>query len=336
MDTFVESSWYFARYACPDHSKSPLDPARVDYWMPVDQYIGGIEHAVLHLLYSRFYSKVLRDLDLLKCDEPFQNLLTQGMVIKDGAKMSKSKGNVVDPDDMINKYGADTVRLFSLFAAPPDKDMEWSDQGVEGANRFLTRLWRLGLAVAKEAKGVGPYAGGAELSPELANQRRKVHETIKKYTDDVWEHFQFNTAIAALMELVNQLSLAVQSKATKGDPARPSVLREAAEIAVVLVSPMAPHLADELWNRLGHEGCLINHPWPSHDEAALVKVKKVVVVQVDGKVRARITMPAEAGEEAVKIASLADEKVQGFLGGRAPKKIIIVQGKLFNLVNIVL
>jgi leucyl-tRNA synthetase len=298
----------------------------------VDQYIGGIEHAVLHLLYSRFYTKVLRDLGLLKCDEPFQNLLTQGMVIKDGAKMSKSKGNVVDPDDMVDKYGADTVRLFSLFAAPPEKDLEWSDQGVEGASRFLTRLWRLGLAVADEAKGVRPYAGGGDLAPELADLRRKVHETIKKYTDDVWERFQFNTAIAALMELVNQLSLAVQSEATLGHPARAAVLREAVETAVLLVSPMAPHMADELWSRLGNEGCLITHPWPGHDEAALAKAEKLVVVQVGGKVRARLTLPAEADEEAMKAAALADEKVLAFLAGRAPKKVIVVQGKLVNIV----
>ncbi len=332
MDTFVESSWYFARYACPDYAEGPLDPKRVDYWMPVDQYIGGIEHAVLHLLYSRFYTKVLRDLGLVKADEPFLNLLTQGMVIKDGSKMSKSKGNVVDPDDMVKKYGADTVRLFSLFAAPPEKDLEWSDQGVEGAARFLTRLWRLGLMVAEEAKGVKAYAGGGGLSPELADLHRKVHETIKKYTDDVWERFQFNTAIAALMELVNQLSLAAQSEASRGDPARAAVLREAVETAVVLVSPMTPHLADELWSRLGHEGCLIDHPWPSHDESALVTAEKLVVVQIGGKVRARLTLPAAAGEDEMKAAALAEPKVLASLEGRAPKKVIVVQGKLVNIV----
>ncbi|MBI5523045.1 MAG: leucine--tRNA ligase [Desulfarculus sp.] len=332
MDTFVESSWYFARYACPDYDQGPLEPARTDYWMPVDQYVGGIEHAVLHLLYSRFYTKVLRDLGMVKADEPFLNLLTQGMVIKDGAKMSKSKGNVVDPDDMIARYGADTVRTFSLFAAPPERDLEWSDQGVEGASRFLQRLWRVGLAVAAQAAGVPAYGGGAGLPPELAELYRKTHEAIKRYSEDVDERFQFNTAIAQVMELVNAISLAEQNAELAGQPQREAVLRAAVETAVVLISPIAPHLADELWQRLGHQGHLIDHPWPVHDPAALLKQEKTVVVQVGGKVRARLNLPAEAGEEAIKAAALADDKVVGFLAGRAPKKIIVVQGKLVNIV----
>jgi leucyl-tRNA synthetase len=331
MDTFVESSWYFARYACPDYQQGPLDPARTDYWMPVDQYVGGIEHAVLHLLYSRFYTKVLRDLGLVKADEPFLNLLTQGMVIKDGAKMSKSKGNVVDPDDMIARYGADTVRTFSLFAAPPERDLEWSDQGVEGASRFLQRLWRSALAVAAQAAGVKAYNGGGELIPELAELRRKTHEAIKKYSEDVAERFQFNTAIAQVMELVNAISLAEQNTHA-GQALRNAVLREAVEAAVMLISPIAPHLADELWQRLGHEGYLLDHPWPEHDPTALVKEEKVVVVQVGGKVRARLTLAAQADDDAIKAAALADEKVVGFLAGHTPKKVIVVQGKLVNIV----
>ncbi|MCB2187346.1 MAG: leucine--tRNA ligase [Deltaproteobacteria bacterium] len=332
MDTFVESSWYPARYACADYTEGPLDPARTDYWMPVDQYIGGIEHAVLHLLYARFFTKVLRDLGYLKCDEPFVNLLTQGMVIKDGAKMSKSKGNVVDPDDMVAAYGADTVRLFSLFAAPPEKDLEWSTQGVEGAFRFLQRLWRLGLAVAREAQGVAAYAGEGQLPDALTDLRRKTHETIKKVTEDVTERFQFNTAIAAVMELVNLISLVQQDEALNDLPARGPVLREAVETAVTLASPMAPHVADELWRRLGNEGCLIQRPWPTFDPRALVQEEKLVVVQVNGKVRSKLTLPADSDEDTLKQAALADQKIINFLEGRAVKKVFVVQGKLVNIV----
>ena len=331
MDTFVESSWYFARYACPRYEGGPLDPGPTDYWMPVDQYIGGIEHAVLHLLYSRFFTKVMRDLGLVKVDEPFTNLLTQGMVIKDGSKMSKSKGNVVDPDLMVQRYGADTVRLFILFAAPPEKELEWSDRGVEGASRFLGRLWRLGLAVADQAGEVKPYQGG-ELPEALKALHAKTHETIKKVSEDTGDKFQFNTAIAAIMELVNQISLVEQDAALASEPARPAVLREAVEAAVLLISPMAPHIADELWQRLGHQDYLINHPWPSWDGDALVQEEKLVVLQVQGKVRSKLTMPSEADDATLKAAALADEKVQKFIDGRPVKKVIVVQGKLVNIV----
>ena len=329
MDTFMESSWYYFRYACPHYDQGPLDREAVDYWLPVDQYIGGVEHAVLHLLYSRYYTKVLRDLGYVGIDEPFTNLLTQGMVIKDGSKMSKSKGNVVDPDDMVKRFGADTVRLFSLFAAPPHKELEWSDNGIEGASRFIKRLWRFSLAVAKEAEGVEAYQGG-ELPKELAELRAKTHETIKKVTEDAVDRFQFNTAIAAVQELMNQISLVVQSE--DGHEQKPAVLREAVEAAVVLISPMAPHVADELWHRLGHEGCLINIPWPSYDPGAMVKEEKLVVIQVGGKVRAKLTMAADADDEQMKAAALADEKVQSFIEGKQIKKIIAVQGKLVNIV----
>ncbi|BEQ15766.1 leucine--tRNA ligase [Desulfoferula mesophila] len=331
MDTFVESSWYFARYACPHYDQGPLDPGPTDYWMPVDQYIGGIEHAVLHLLYSRFFTKVMRDLGLVKVDEPFTNLLTQGMVIKDGSKMSKSKGNVVDPDLMVQRYGADTVRLFILFAAPPEKELEWSDRGVEGASRFLGRLWRLGLAVAEQAAGVEPFAGG-ELSEGLKALHTKTHETIKKVSEDTGDKYQFNTAIAAIMELVNQISLAEQDESLAGEPLRAAVLREAVEAAVVLISPMAPHIADELWQRLGHSGYLIDQAWPAWDEAALVREEKLVVVQVQGKVRSKLTLSADAADAELESAALADEKVQKFIDGRPVKKVIVVQGKLVNIV----
>jgi leucyl-tRNA synthetase len=332
MDTFMESSWYFARYCCPKYDQGPLDPEAVKYWMPVDQYIGGIEHAVLHLLYSRFFVKVLRDLGYIEEDEPFDNLLTQGMVIKDGSKMSKSKGNVVDPDNMVKRYGADTVRLFSLFAAPPERDLDWSDKGVDGAHRFINRLWRLGLAVSAEAKDAKAYKGEAELSGPLADLHAKTHETIKKVTEDVNNRFQFNTAIAAVMELINLMSLVQQNQDLAKDPSRASVLREAMEAAVILISPMAPHVADELWHRLGCEGFLIEHPWPEYDEAALVKAEKLVVVQVRGKVRSKLTLPSDADDEALKNAALEDEKVQGFIKGHEIKKVIVVQGKLVNIV----
>ncbi len=330
MDTFVESSWYYARYACPDYDQGPLDPERTNYWMPVDQYVGGIEHAVLHLLYSRFYTKVLRDMGMIKADEPFQNLLTQGMVIKDGAKMSKSKGNVVDPDEMVGRYGADTVRLFSLFAAPPERDLEWSDQGVEGAHRFLNRLWRLGLAVVDSAAGVKAYESG-ELSPTLDDLHRKTHETIKKVTEDA-ERFQFNTAIAALMELVNQVSLVEQDESLAGDPQRAAVLREAVEATVTMLSPMAPHITDELWNRLGYDGLLLEAQWPVWDDQALAKAEKQVVFQINGKVRGKAMLPADADDETLKQTALGDAKVAKFIGEKPVKKVIVVQGKLVNIV----
>jgi leucyl-tRNA synthetase len=331
MDTFVESSWYFARYTCPDYGDGPLDPKRTKYWMPVDQYIGGIEHAVLHLLYSRFYTKVLRDLGYLKVDEPFVKLLTQGMVIKDGTKMSKSKGNVVDPDEMVKRYGADTVRTFMLFAAPPERDLDWSEQGVEGAARFLQRLWRVSNLVAGQLQ----EGGAAESQPQagpLKDLHAKTHETIKKVTEDIEERYQFNTAIAAVMELVNQISLVEQDESLQGDPGRLAVLRAAVQAAVVLISPIAPHIADELWQRLGGEGFLIHEPWPAYDEKALVKDEKLVVVQVNGKKRGELMLPAAADDEAMKAAALADAKVQSFIEGKPVKKVIAVQGKLVNIV----
>ncbi len=332
MDTFVESSWYFARYTCPDYSDGPLDPERTKYWMPVDQYIGGIEHAVLHLLYSRFYTKVLRDLGYLQVDEPFKKLLTQGMVLKDGSKMSKSKGNVVDPDDMVKRYGADTVRTFMLFAAPPERDLDWSEQGVEGASRFLQRLWRVSNLVAEQAKGVEVYAGGDIKSGPLKDLHAKTHETIKKVTDDIAERYQFNTAIAAVMELVNQISLVEQEESLNSDSGRLAVLKEAVQAAVVLISPIAPHIADELWQRLGGQGFLIHEPWPVYDEKALIKDEKLVVVQVNGKKRGELTLPAAADDETIKAAALADAKVQSFIEGKTVKKVIAVQGKLVNIV----
>jgi leucyl-tRNA synthetase len=268
MDTFVESSWYFLRYASRLRDQGPFDTKEAEYWMPVDQYIGGIEHAVMHLLYSRFYTKVLRDLGLVSLDEPFSNLLTQGMVIKDGAKMSKSKGNVVDPDFLISKYGADTARLFSLFAAPPEKDLEWSDQGVEGAHRFLHRIWRLVHRYAEDVKGLhhGSDLAG-KLPDSLAAVRRKTHQTIHKVTHDLEGRFHFNTAIAAIMEFVNELNQLDKKKA--GDAGLP-VIKESLEALATLLSPFAPHMAEELWEALGHsEGMTaVNGCTPDQRQAA--------------------------------------------------------------------
>ena len=326
MDTFVESSWYFLRYCCPDYQVGPLDRNRVDYWMSVDQYIGGIEHAVLHLLYARFFTKVLRDLGYISCDEPFSNLLTQGMVIKDGAKMSKSKGNVVDPNALIERYGADTARLFSLFAAPPEKDLDWSDQGVDGSFRFLNRVWKLvhdRLDLVKNAAAVDM----ATLTAEERTLRRAVHKTIKKVTEDIEERFHFNTAIASVMELLNT----VQSSELN-TPQRGAVMKEALETMVLLLAPFVPHLSEELWQRLGNDSPLSRSAWPEYDQDAVVDEEVLVVVQVNGKLRSRVTVPAGTAEEGLKACALTDEKVLPFLEGREVKKVVCVPDKLVNIV----
>jgi len=362
MDTFVESSWYFDRYTCPDYDKGPLDPERVDYWMPVDQYIGGIEHAILHLLYSRFYTKVLRDFGHHKVSEPFTNLLTQGMVcketeecpehgflypneVKDGkcilcgagvitgniVKMSKSKKNVVDPQELIDRYGADTVRMFCLFASPPDKDLEWNDQGVEGSYRFLNRVWRLIVTHIDELTGVSVYEEGEGLSGQLRSLYRKTHETIKKVTDDIENRFHFNTAISAVMELVNEVNQFLNSKEQKDNIAW-SVVREAVEATVVLLSPVVPHITEELWQMLGHDTSLLKVSWPSYNEDALQTEKRLIVLQVNGKVRNRIEVPVSYGAKEIEDEALADARIQHFIAQKPIKKVIVVQNKLVNVV----
>ena len=330
MDTFVESSWYFARYACPDFDKGPLDAKRVRYWMPVDQYIGGIEHAVLHLLYSRFFVKVLRDMGYLEADEPFMNLLTQGMVIKDGFKMSKSKGNVVDPDQMIQTYGADTVRLFCLFAAPPEKDLDWNEQGVEGSFRFLSRVWRLVSENLQALKSAAPYTGGSLLPEDLAQLRRKTHQTIKKVTEDIRERFHFNTAIAAIMELVNHIYQVIDSPAS--DPIFWPVIREAVETVIVASSPMVPHISEEIWKMLGHEKLLLETPWPKWDDRALKADEILIVVQINGKLRSKITVPADATDKELEEISLQDTKIRDLIAGNQVRKVVVVPKKLINIV----
>ena len=329
MDTFVESSWYFERYACPDYHEGPLDREKVRYWMPVDQYIGGIEHAILHLLYARFFTKALRDLGLVSYDEPFINLLTQGMVIKDGAKMSKSKGNVVDPNDLIERYGADTVRLFCLFASPPEKDLEWSDQGVEGSYRFLQRVWRLVIDLLPVIEGVKPCRDEEGVTGEVKSLRRKVHKTVRKVTDDVEERYHFNTAISAVMELVNHLYL---FKPDKDDPVALSVIREAIETVILLLSPIVPHIAEELWQILGGKGNVLNVPWPSYDPQMLEEESILIVVQVNGKLRSRITVDADATDEEIRETALADERIKEWTQHKELKKAVVVPRKLVNLV----
>ncbi len=327
MDTFVESSWYFLRYCCPDFTGGPLDKSRAEYWMSVDQYIGGIEHAVLHLLYARFFTKVLRDLGYVNVDEPFTNLLTQGMVIKDGAKMSKSKGNVVDPNALIQRYGADTARLFSLFAAPPEKDLDWSDQGVEGSFRFLMRLWKLVYECLPFIAGMEP-AASEPASAEAKGLRRAVHKTIRKVTGDLDERFHFNTAIAATMELVNT----IQAFTPKNTPEHGPVLREALEAVVRLLAPFVPHFAEELWEALGKAESVESAGWPGFDPEATIDDELLIVVQVNGKLRGRVTVAADTDGETIKSLAMADDNVQAFVAGKTPKKVVYVPGKLVNIV----
>ncbi len=361
MDTFVESSWYFDRYACSDYSHGPLDLERVSYWMPVDQYIGGIEHAILHLLYSRFFTRALNDMGYLKVREPFTNLLTQGMVckeiescpthgylypheVKDGRcvkcgssvilggslKMSKSKKNVVDPQDLIDKYGADTVRMFCLFASPPERDLEWNDKGVEGASRFLNRIWRLVLDNAGQLVRADSR-GGVQVSEVLSVLHRKTHQTIKKVSEDIENRFHFNTAIASVMELVNETNKAIENRNSLDEPDW-SIVKEAVETAVVLLSPVVPHICDELWEILGHRESLLTVPWPSYDPAALVEEKRLVVLQVNGRVRSRIEVPALLGDDEIKEIALADPRIRQFIGEKSVKKTVVVQKKLVNVV----
>jgi leucyl-tRNA synthetase len=330
MDTFVESSWYFERYACPDFDQGPLDRERVGYWMPVDQYIGGIEHAVLHLLYSRFFTRVLRDLGWVTVSEPFTNLLTQGMVIKDGSKMSKSKGNVVDPDALIRQYGADTVRLFCLFAAPPERDLDWSDQGVEGSYRFLNRVWNLVQEDLARPERPASLSEGAALTGKNRSLYIKLNQTIKKVTEDTEDRFHFNTAISAIMELVNALYL-FRGEGLKDVQSR-SVFSQTVETLLLLLSPMVPHLAEELWEILGKEGQAQDQPWPSWDPGALTEDDRVVVVQVNGKVRSRLTVKVSAPEEEVIRQALEDPRIQEWLKGKEIVKTVAVQNKLINIV----
>ncbi|MGD2012325.1 MAG: leucine--tRNA ligase [Desulfobacterales bacterium] len=365
MDTFVESSWYFERYCSPRCDSHIFDADAVDYWMPVDQYIGGVEHAILHLLYSRYYTRVLNDQGLVKFKEPFTNLLTQGMVCKETTscpqhgfllpdevgtrnservckmcdkpvtvgrveKMSKSKKNVIDPNILLNKYGADTTRFFCLFAAPPERDLEWSEQGVEGGFRFLNRVWRLAAAVMDRLEDVQPFDGDPDnLADALQGLYRKTHQTIQRVTRDIENRFHFNTAISAVMELFNTMSaLDMQKK----DDDQLSVMRFAMESLTLLLSPIVPHFAEELYEALGHRSSVLLAPWPQYREDAIVEDEVLIVVQVNGKLRSRFQVATDTNEETVKERAMTDERILKFISGKTIRKVIVVKNKLVNIV----
>jgi leucyl-tRNA synthetase len=327
FDTFMESSWYYARYTCKDQDDAMLDE-RANYWLPVDQYVGGIEHAILHLLYARFYHKLLRDAGLVKSDEPFTRLLTQGMVLKDGSKMSKSKGNTVDPMALMEEYGADTVRLFTMFAAPPDQSLEWTDSGVEGSSRFLKKLWRV---LAGHAAVELPDFADLTLNDNQKALRLKTHQTIEKVTDDFARRQTFNTAIAATMELLNAATR-FQDKQSQGSSEDLQVLQEAFDTIVLVLAPIAPHFCHVMWQHLGHAGAVIDASWPQVDESALEQDSILIVVQVNGKLRSKLTVPASISKSELESAALADESVQKFTDGKTVRKVIVVPGKLVNIV----
>ena len=322
FDTFVQSSWYYARFTCPHYTDGMIDSAEANYWLPVDQYVGGIEHAILHLLYSRFFHKLMRDAGLVSSNEPFERLLTQGMVLKDGAKMSKSKGNTVDPQELIDRYGADTVRLFSMFAAPPEQSLEWSDSGVEGAHRFIKRVWRLIHDFGQTAPADVPES----LSTEQKDLRRKVHETIAKVTDDYGRRQTFNTAVAAIMELCNELSR--HGAETEADR---TVVNEGLRAVLRMLWPITPHLTESLWHTLTDER-FAESEWPEVDDSALSRDELEIVVQVNGKVRGKITVPASADKAAIEAMAKEQDNVQRYLADATIKKVIVVPNKLVNIV----
>ncbi|MDL2269852.1 leucine--tRNA ligase [Desulfosarcina sp. OttesenSCG-928-A07] len=364
MDTFVESSWYFERYCSPHWDKGMFDPSAVDYWMPVDQYIGGVEHAILHLLYSRYFTRVLETLGLVKFKEPFTRLLTQGMVCKETItcpehgllfpdqvayhetpvcslcaqpvtvgrveKMSKSKNNVIDPNVLLDQYGADTTRLFCLFAAPPERDLEWNDQGVDGCYRFLQRVWRLAEKWLPRITGWAPLTDSTGLGGPFKELYRKTHETIKRVTQDIDERFHFNTAISAVMELINVLS-AIDDAAELKNPEK-SAVGFSLETTTLLLSPIVPHFCDELWETMGHQQSILCSPWPTHTESATVRDEMEVVIQVNGKLRSRFSAPTDTDEETLKKTALSDERIIGFIADQPVRKVIVVKNKLVNIV----
>ncbi len=327
MDTFVDSSWYFYRYTDSKNDREPFDPAVVKYWFPIDQYIGGVEHAILHLIYSRFWTKVMRDLGLIENDEPVRRLFAQGMVIKDGAKMSKSKGNVVSPDDMVARYGADAARMYSLFAAPPDRDLDWQEDGVAGVSRFLARVWRLTTKYAHIVREMQPSDFDERRPSALL---RKLHQTIAKITLDFEGRWHFNTCVAAIMELVNEIQAADAQLAAGEVPA--PVVRELFRSLVLLLAPFAPYLAAELWEELGEEGSVLRAPWPKSDPGLAREDELEIPVQINGKLVTVVRVPADADTKAIEAAALADEKVRSRIAGKNVVKMIVVPGKLVNLV----
>ena len=340
MDTFVDSSWYFYRYADARNDKAPFDSATIAHWFPIDQYIGGVEHAILHLIYSRFWTKFMRDMGLVKNDEPIARLFTQGMVIKDGAKMSKNLGNVVSPDEMVARYGADATRLYSLFAAPPDRDLDWQESGIEGIQRFLGRVYRFflrnspvetRLAASPAAEtGQAPSLRGESLSPQARAIQRKLHQTIKRVSDDFQGRWHFNTCIAAIMELVNEVYGA--EEAIAGGRVPRSLIGDVQRNIALLLAPMAPYLAHELWEMAGETSNLLKAPWPQYDPALAAEDEIEIPVQVNGKLRSVVVVPAAASEDQIQQAALADEKVRAAIAGKQVVKVIVVPKKLVNIV----
>jgi leucyl-tRNA synthetase len=348
MDTFVDSSWYFYRYADAQNSSAPFDSAKIGYWFPIDQYIGGVEHAILHLIYSRFWTKFMRDMGLVKNDEPVTRLFTQGMVIKDGAKMSKNLGNVVSPDEMVARYGADATRMYSLFAAPPDRDLDWQETGIEGIQRFLGRVYRfylrnppvetrLAASPASTSRKTGQSETGQassleteSLSPEARSIQRKLHQTIKRVSDDFQGRWHFNTCISAIMELVNEIYSAEDARAAGGIPS--SLILDVQRNIALLLAPMAPYLAHELWEMTGETSNLLKAPWPKYDAALAAEDEIEIPVQVNGKLRGLVVVPAGASDDQVEHAALADEKVKLAVAGKQIVKKIVVPGKLVNIV----
>jgi leucyl-tRNA synthetase len=328
MDTFVDSSWYFFRYTSPHEESLPFRPEAAKYWLPVDLYIGGVEHAILHLIYSRFFTKVLRDLGLTDVSEPFPHYLAQGMVTKDGSAMSKSKGNIVDPDEILKKFGADVLRLFIIFASPPDKEFAWAEEGLEGCHRFLLRVWSTVHENMDLFEGEAPApAAAAGLGQALL---RKTHQTIRKVTEDIEVRFHLNTAVSTIMELYNMVRR--DREALRESPEGRAVLRSAFEALVRLLAPFAPHMAEELWQRAGHNEILARTPWPVYDPALAREEVAVVVVQINGKIRDRFEAPLDFPEKDLEAKALGLPKVVAALGGKAPRKVIAVRNKLVNIV----
>jgi len=335
MDTFVDSSWYFYRYTNAQLADRPLDTATVDYWFPIDQYIGGVEHAILHLIYSRFWTKFMRDLGMVHNDEPANRLFTQGMVIKDGAKMSKSKGNVVSPDDMVARFGADSTRMYSLFATSPDRELDWQEAGVEGVHRFLSRAYRFVMRNAGAAGKTSSGNGGgsvssSELSAKARKIERKLHQTIKRIAEDFQGRWHFNTSVAAIMEFVNELYGAEDEISSGKFP--PALLADVQRRLVLLLAPFAPYVATELWEVLGETESILRYPWPAYDPALAKEDEITYAIQVNGKLRSHIVFPADIPEDAVRERVLADEKVRAAIEGKQVAKVIVVPGKLVNVV----
>ena len=330
MDTFVDSSWYFYRYTDARNDKAPFDTDKIAYWFPIDQYIGGVEHAILHLIYSRFWTKFMRDMGLVKNDEPAERLFTQGMVIKEGAKMSKSLGNTVSPDEMVERYGADAVRMYTLFAAPPDRDLDWQDTGIDGIQRFLSRVYRFFVRSANPDHPEWRNGVPADLAPEARGIQRKLHQTIKRVSHDFQGRWHFNTCIAAIMELVNEVYGAEDAIGAGQVPV--SLVAEVQRTIALLLAPMAPYLAHELWEMAGEKGNLLKAPWPKYDPVLAAEDEIEIPVQVNGKLRGKVVVPAGATDDQVKQAALADEKVQAAIARKQVVKVIVVPGKLVNLV----